>query len=143
MEPRLNFYKSSLAAMKAMSGFEQQIVRSGWSKSFVELANTQQWHIHIVEWLAMSFTKAFSMHRVFQAVVAFACASASLSYAQALHMGFMQLPQADGGQTTVFYPTLAAGVPVKKGPFNITLAGDAAPVRGNSRLIVLSIDYYP
>ncbi len=138
MEPRLNFYKSSLAAMKAMSGFEQQIVRSGWSKSFVEFANTQQWHIHIVEWLAMSFTTAFSMHRVFQAVVAFACASASLSYAQALHMGFMQLPQADGGQTTVFYPTLAAGVPVKKGPFNITLAGDAAPVRGNSRLIVIS-----
>jgi AhpD family alkylhydroperoxidase len=37
MEPRLNFYKSGPEAMKAMSGLEQQIARSGLEKSLIEL----------------------------------------------------------------------------------------------------------
>jgi AhpD family alkylhydroperoxidase len=37
MEPRLNFYKSGPDAMKAMTGLEQQITRSGLEQSLVEL----------------------------------------------------------------------------------------------------------
>ena len=37
MEPRLNFYKSGPEAMKAMSGLEQHIARSGLEKTLVEL----------------------------------------------------------------------------------------------------------
>jgi len=37
MEPRLNFFKSSPEAMKAMAGLDQQIARSGLEKSLVEL----------------------------------------------------------------------------------------------------------
>jgi AhpD family alkylhydroperoxidase len=37
MEPRLNFYKASPEAMKAMTGLEQQIARSGLEKPLMEL----------------------------------------------------------------------------------------------------------
>ena len=37
METRLNFFKSGADAMKAMSGLDQQIARSGLEKSLVEL----------------------------------------------------------------------------------------------------------
>jgi AhpD family alkylhydroperoxidase len=37
MEPRLNFYKSSPAAMKAMAGLEQHVAQSGLEKPLVEL----------------------------------------------------------------------------------------------------------
>ena len=37
MEPRLNFYKSSPEAMKAMQGLEQHIARSSLEKPLVEL----------------------------------------------------------------------------------------------------------
>jgi AhpD family alkylhydroperoxidase len=37
METRLNFFKSGPDAMKAMSGLDQQIARSGLEKSLVEL----------------------------------------------------------------------------------------------------------
>ena len=37
MEPRLNFFKAGPDAMKAMSGLDQQIARSGLEKSLVEL----------------------------------------------------------------------------------------------------------
>ncbi len=37
MEPRLNFYKSGPEAMKAMTGLEQQIARSGLEKLLMEL----------------------------------------------------------------------------------------------------------
>ena len=37
MEPRLNFYKSGPDAMKAMTGLEQQIARSGLDKLLMEL----------------------------------------------------------------------------------------------------------
>ncbi len=37
MEPRLNFYKAGPDAMKAMTGLEQQIARSGLERSLIEL----------------------------------------------------------------------------------------------------------
>lgn len=62
----------------------------------------------------------------------------STSHAQALHLGFTQLTQSDGGNTTVFYPTTATESQVTQGPFHLSWAKDAAPVRGNGRLIVIS-----
>lgn len=37
MEPRLNFFKVSPDAMKAMAGLDQHIARSGFEKALVEL----------------------------------------------------------------------------------------------------------
>lgn len=53
-------------------------------------------------------------------------------------MGFTQLPQQDGAATTVFYPTSDAEVAVRKGPFNLSWAPDAAPQKGNGRLVVIT-----
>ena len=61
-----------------------------------------------------------------------------LAQAQAAQMGFTQVPQSDGGQTTVFYPTDAAESAVHKGPFKLSWAQDAKPTRGNGRLVVIS-----
>ena len=60
------------------------------------------------------------------------------SSAQTLNLASTQLPQADGGSTTIFYPTRAAESAITRGPFQISWAGDAKPERGNSRLIVIS-----
>jgi cytochrome c peroxidase len=54
------------------------------------------------------------------------------------HLGHIDLPQADGGATTVFYPTDAAEVAVRKGPFRFSWADDAEPRCGNGRLVVIS-----
>ena len=54
------------------------------------------------------------------------------------HLGHMDLPQSDGGTTTVFYPTEATEAPVRRGPFQLSWAGDAKPRRGNGRLVVVS-----
>ncbi len=54
------------------------------------------------------------------------------------HLGYIELPQSDGGTTTVFYPTHAAEAPVQKGPFKFSWAHDADPMRGNGRLVVIS-----
>jgi|GEM_PF-83490 len=53
-------------------------------------------------------------------------------------LGHIDLPQADGGATTVFYPTDAAEASVQKGPFTFSWADDAEPRRGNGRLVVIS-----
>lgn len=54
-------------------------------------------------------------------------------------MGLTELPgQAGDGPVTVFYPTAAAAQPLKRGVFTFDLAWQAAPVRGNGRLIVIS-----
>lgn len=53
-------------------------------------------------------------------------------------MGHIELPQANGGATTVFYPTDAAEAPVLKGPFRLAWAQDAEPRRGNGRLVMIS-----
>ncbi|MFM2055679.1 MAG: hypothetical protein RLY71_64 [Pseudomonadota bacterium] len=53
-------------------------------------------------------------------------------------LGHIELLQVDGGLTTVFYPTNAAEVPVRKGPFNLSWAEEPEPLRGNGRLVVIS-----
>src|SRR3954471_5413952 len=54
--------------------------------------------------------------------------------------GLLQLPPpvAGDGPVTVFYPTAAADKAVQRGPFTMQLAPDAAPSRGNGRLVRLS-----
>lgn len=54
------------------------------------------------------------------------------------HLGHIDLPQSQGGTTTVFYPTDAAEAPVRKGPFRFTWAENAPPRPGNGRLVVIS-----
>lgn len=53
--------------------------------------------------------------------------------------GLTVLPApADSGPVTVYYPTSAPAVAVHRGPFTVQAAVNAAPVRGNGRLVVLS-----
>lgn len=53
--------------------------------------------------------------------------------------GVRQLPAtAQDGPVTVFYPTAAPDQAVQRGPFRLQLAPDAAPARGNGRLVVIS-----
>lgn len=53
--------------------------------------------------------------------------------------GLAELPGLQGdGPITVYYPTSAPDQPVVRGPFTLQLAPDAAPVRGNGRLVVIS-----
>lgn len=73
------------------------------------------------------------------ALLLVACSVArAQSAADAPPMGFMQLPQADGAATTVFYPTSGAEVPVRQGPFNLSWVPDGPPLKGNGRLVVIS-----
>ena len=44
----------------------------------------------------------------------------------------------DDGPVTVFYPTAAQPATVRRGPFTFSLAENAAPARGNGRLVVVS-----
>lgn len=54
-------------------------------------------------------------------------------------VGVRQLPGQPGdGPVTVFYPTDAPAQTKVLGPFTLQVAWDAAPVRGNGRLVVLS-----
>jgi predicted dienelactone hydrolase len=62
----------------------------------------------------------------------------SALHAQALNLGFTQITQRDGGNTTVFYPTSAAESRVTQGPFVLSWAKDASPAKGNGRLVVIS-----
>jgi predicted dienelactone hydrolase len=62
----------------------------------------------------------------------------TLSHAQTARMGFVELPQSDGGNTAVFYPTIDTESPVKKGPFELSWASNATASKGNGRLIVIS-----
>ena len=63
--------------------------------------------------------------------LAAACAQAGV--------GVSQIPGLPGdGPVTVYYPTAADDQPQRLGPFTLNLAREAAPVRGNGRLIVMS-----
>ena len=54
-------------------------------------------------------------------------------------MGLAEIPgRAGDGAVTVFYPSDAAAGPVRRGPFVFEAAPQAAPVRGNARLVVIS-----
>lgn len=44
----------------------------------------------------------------------------------------------DSGPVTVFYPTAAAPARFVRGPFSFDLASEAAPLRGNGHLVVMS-----
>lgn len=73
------------------------------------------------------------------AVVLLALAAAVVPEASRAGTGLLQLPAVgDDGPVTVFYPTAAADQPVRRGPFTMPLAEQAAPVRGNGRLVVIS-----
>ena len=76
------------------------------------------------------------MFKLFATVLAALCAVHA--NAQPLNLGSAQLPQADGGSTTVFYPTSASESAITKGPFHLSWASDAPPERGNGRLVVIS-----
>ena len=53
--------------------------------------------------------------------------------------GLTEIAGRDGdGPVTVFYPSSSEARPLKRGPFTIQAAEDAAPVRGNGRLLILS-----
>ncbi len=53
--------------------------------------------------------------------------------------GLAELPGIAGdGPVTVFYPTSVASATVKRGPFTLQVAENAAPARGNGRLVILS-----
>lgn len=71
-------------------------------------------------------------------VLVFVCIGFVLEQADAAQMGLRQVPQADGGQTTVFYPTDAAESTAQRGPFKFSWAQDAKPAKGNGRLVVIS-----
>ena len=54
-------------------------------------------------------------------------------------VGVTELPDLEGdGPVTVFYPSSGAELPIKRGPFTLSVAGQGAPVRGNGRLVILS-----
>jgi predicted dienelactone hydrolase len=70
-----------------------------------------------------------------RAVAALVLASA----AHATPMGWTTLPaDAQGGAVTVFYPSLEAARPVRRGPFELQLAPEGAPAPGNGRLVAIS-----
>lgn len=71
-------------------------------------------------------------------VAALLYAALSLAHAEGFSMGFVQLPQSDGGLTTVFYPSHAPESRVNQGPFILSWAINAPPVKGNGKLIVIS-----
>lgn len=85
----------------------------------------------------MTSAQPLVRHLLVLVIVAFAGGFLPAAFAQT-RLGFMQLVQVDGGRTTVFYPTAAAERPVRVGPFDLSWAADATPVRGNGRLIVIS-----
>lgn len=54
-------------------------------------------------------------------------------------VGFSEIPGLPGdGPITLYYPTTADDQPQRFGPFTLSLARQATPTRGNSRLIVIS-----
>jgi len=77
----------------------------------------------------------FTTAGLFGVLFSFVVASAR---GEAPSMGFTQLPQADGGSVTVFYPSSDPHSVVSQGPFRLSLASRGNPVKGNSRLVVIS-----
>jgi predicted dienelactone hydrolase len=54
-------------------------------------------------------------------------------------MGLLEIPaRGEDGPVTIFHPTAQRAALVERGPFRLQLAENAAPVRGNGRLVVLS-----
>lgn len=67
------------------------------------------------------------------AILALLCAAAQAA------TGLTELPGIDGdGPVTVFYPSSGEDKPLKRGPFQLTLAWQGAAVRGNGRVVAVS-----
>ena len=67
------------------------------------------------------------------------CSMALTAVCARAGVGVSQIPGLQGdGPVTVYYPTAADDQPQRFGPFTLNLAREAAPVRGNDRLIVMS-----
>lgn len=65
--------------------------------------------------------------------------SGVLGQAASAATGVLMLPAPpDTGPVTVFYPTDAAPARFTRGPFSFELASNAAPLRGNGHLVVMS-----
>ncbi len=63
----------------------------------------------------------------------------SLAHTLAFAVGLTELPGQQGDRpVTVYYPTASPEQTVTRGPFQLQLAHDAAPQRGNGRLVVIS-----
>ena len=67
-----------------------------------------------------------------------ALAAASLSATAHAGMGLSQVPQANDAPVTVFYPTDAQDQDVRRGPFTLRAAQNAAPGKGNGHLVLIS-----
>ena len=61
-----------------------------------------------------------------------------ISHAQSPTLGFMQLPQGDGGLITVFYPSSTPEGPARQGVFDFSWAENGQVLKGNGHLIVIS-----
>jgi hypothetical protein len=72
-------------------------------------------------------------------VVLLALAAAALPPAARASVGMRQLAATgEDGPVTVFYPATVPERALKRGPFTLSLAENAPPVRGNGRLVVIS-----
>ena len=118
------------------------VARYGWAWWWASLALIVVAHD---AWLGHTFHALCRLHQMTSPSLLRALLLAALtwllnsaSHAQPLNLGFTQLTQSDGGNTTVFYPTSATESHVTQGPFELSWAKDASPARGNGRLIVIS-----
>lgn len=75
----------------------------------------------------------------YAAVIVLAVVAASAPFVARAGVGLSEIRGANLDRpVTVFYPTAAADQPVRRGPFVLSLAEHAPPVRGNGRLVVIS-----
>jgi len=80
------------------------------------------------------------MRRIITAasLVLFSSLTSAFAVDESPSMGFIELPQADGRMTTVFYPASGNELPVHQGPFSLSWVPDGQPITGNKRLVVIS-----
>lgn len=71
-------------------------------------------------------------------LVLFSSLTSALAVDESPSMGFIELPQADGRMTTVFYPSSGTELPARHGPFSLSWVPDGPPITGNRRLVVIS-----
>jgi len=126
MQPRLNFYRSSLGAMKAttaMTGPEQQIARSRPEPGFMTPSIISRLACSAFLWIA-------------------AVLLSPVLAAAPLAAGFETLQAADGAdkplEVAVWYPTEAVAQQLDLGPFTLNIARGGAVAGQSLPLIVIS-----
>jgi len=126
MQPRLNFYRSSLDAVKAttaITGPEQQIARSGLEPGFMIPSFISRLACSVILCIATSLLSP---------VLA----------AAPLAAGFETLQAADGAdkplEVAIWYPTEAVAQQVDLGPFTLNIARGGAVAGRGLPLIVIS-----